>query len=43
MTFGVGLPLRSVAIRGSRSKINIGVEAGKKGNVGKRLSARKLF
>ena len=31
MTFGVGLPLRSNAIRGSKSKINIGVEAGRRG------------
>lgn len=31
ITFGIGLPLRSLAIRGSRSKINIGVEVGKRG------------
>ena len=37
ITFGVGLPLRSVAIRGSRSKINIGVEIGRRGTVEKGL------
>jgi len=33
ITFGVGLPLRSLAIRGSRSKINIGVEIGRRGTL----------
>lgn len=43
MTFGVGLPLRSVAIRGSRSKINIGVEAGKRGTLEKGLVQENYF
>jgi hypothetical protein len=37
ITFGVGLPLRSLAIRGSRSKINIGVEVGKRGTMDNNL------
>ncbi len=35
--FGVGLPLRSPAIRGTRSKINIGIEAGRRGTIEKGL------
>lgn len=37
ITFGVGLPLRSVAVRGSRSMINLGVELGRMGTIGKGL------
>ncbi|MEZ5197088.1 MAG: hypothetical protein R2764_11975 [Bacteroidales bacterium] len=37
ITFGVGLPLRSVAVRGSRSMINLGVELGRMGTVGNGL------
>lgn len=37
ITFGVGLPLRSTAIRGTRSKINIGIEAGRRGTIEKGL------
>ena len=37
ITFGVGLPLRSPAIRGTRSKINIGIEAGRRGTIEKGL------
>lgn len=33
ITFGIGLPIRSIAVRGSRSKINIGVEAGRRGTI----------
>jgi hypothetical protein len=31
ITFGLGFPLRSVAIRGSRSMVNIGCEIGRRG------------
>lgn len=43
MTFGVGLPLRSVAIRGSRSKINIGIEAGRRGTLENGLIQENFF
>jgi len=33
ITFGVGLPLRRLAVRGSRSKINLGIEAGRRGTL----------
>lgn len=33
ITFGVGLPLRSKSIRGSKSKINLGIEAGRRGTI----------
>lgn len=31
ITFGMGLPVRSSALRGSRSMINVGIEVGKRG------------
>ena len=37
ITFGVGLPLRSLAVRGSRSKINLGVEIGRRGTLDNEL------
>jgi len=37
ITFGVGLPLRALAIRGSKSKINIGFEIGRRGTTEKGL------
>jgi hypothetical protein len=37
ITFGLGLPLRSIAVKGSKSMINIGIEAGKRGTLEKAL------
>ena len=37
ITFGLGMPLRSLAVKGSKSMINIGVEAGKRGTMDKGL------
>jgi hypothetical protein len=33
ITFGLGLPLRSIALKGSKSMINIGTEIGRRGTV----------
>ena len=33
ITFGLGMPLRSLAVKGSKSMINIGVEAGRRGTM----------
>lgn len=33
ITFGLGLPLRNIAIKGSKSMVNIGVETGKRGTL----------
>jgi hypothetical protein len=33
ITFGLGLPLRSIAIKGSKSMVNFGVELGKRGTM----------
>lgn len=43
ITFGVGLPLRSMAVRGSRSKINIGMEAGRRGTLENGLIQENYF
>lgn len=43
ITFGIGLPLRSNAVRGSKSKVNIGFEAGRRGTMEKGLVQENYF
>lgn len=43
ITFGVGLPLRALAIRGSKSKINLGFEVGRRGTTEKGLIQEDYF
>jgi len=33
ITFGFGLPLRSIALKGSKSMINLGAEIGRRGTI----------
>ena len=33
ITFGIGLPIRNLTVRGSKSMINLGIEAGKRGTL----------
>ena len=42
LVFGIGLPLRSSAVRGSKSQVNIGFEAGRRGTMEKGLLQQKL-
>ena len=37
ITFGIGLPLRSLAARGSKSMVNLGIEVGRRGTLDKGL------
>jgi hypothetical protein len=43
MSFGAGLPLRGVSVRGSRSMINIGAEFGRYGTINKGLIREDYF
>ena len=43
ITFGVGLPIRSVMIRGSRSMVNLGFEYGRRGTLVNGLIKEKYY
>ncbi|MEZ5084494.1 MAG: hypothetical protein R2750_13775 [Bacteroidales bacterium] len=43
ITFGMGLPIRSVSIRGSRSMVNLGFEFGSRGTLNKGLIKENYY
>jgi hypothetical protein len=43
ITFGMGLPIRSNVLRGSRSMLNIGLEYGKMGTTNENLIQENYF